>query len=202
VREAVIVDAVRTPSGKGKPGGQLAGVHPVRLLSLTLRALVERSGIDPGRVDDVLAGCVSQVGVQAMNIGRSARLGAGFPESVPATTIDHQCGSSQQAAHFAAQGVMAGVYEVVIACGVGSKSRVQHGRPMHTRCGSPGSRSGCGLDGTPTGRHTELVHDGRDVVVDADSTERPGRSAGGADRPHGAAEWDQLPPRGETRPVS
>ena len=129
MQDAVIIDALRTPAGKGKPGGQLSGVHPTRLLSLTLRSLVERNGIDPAAVDDVLTGCVGQAGEQAMNIGRNAVLGAGFPESVPATTIDRQCGSSQQAAHFAAQGVMAGSYDVVIACGVESMSRVPMGSP-------------------------------------------------------------------------
>ncbi len=124
MREAVIVEAVRTPGGKGKPGGQLSGWHPVDLLAETLRGLVDRAGIDPVIVDDVITGCVSQAGEQAFNIGRNAVLAAGFPESVPATTIDRQCGSSQQAAHFAAQGVIAGAYDVAIACGVEVMSRV------------------------------------------------------------------------------
>jgi acetyl-CoA acyltransferase len=124
---AVIVDAVRTPSGKGKPGGALSGVHPAALLSQVLRALAERNHLDPALVDDVIAGCVGQAGEQALNIGRNAVLGAGFPESVPATTVDRQCGSSQQAAHFAAQGVIAGAYDIVIACGVESMSRVPMG---------------------------------------------------------------------------
>ncbi|WP_406729120.1 acetyl-CoA C-acyltransferase [Streptomyces sp. GD-15H] len=122
--EAVIVDVIRTPSGKGKPGGQLSGVHPADLLSRVLRALVKRNDLDPALIDDVIAGCVSQSGQQTMNIARNAVLGAGLPESVPGTTIDRQCGSSQQAAHFAAQGVIAGAYDVVIACGVESMSRV------------------------------------------------------------------------------
>ena len=124
---AVIVDAVRTPSGKGKPGGQLSSVHPAALLSHVLRALVDRTGVDPALVDDVITGCVTQAGEQSLNIGRSAVLGAGFPEHVPATTIDRQCGSSQQAAHFAAQGVLSGAYDVVIACGVESMSRLPIG---------------------------------------------------------------------------
>ncbi len=124
---AVIVDIVRTASGKGKPGGALSGVHPVDLLAQTLTALVERNGLDPALVDDVIAGCVSQVGEQSLNIARTALLAAGFPESVPATTVDRQCGSSQQAAHFAAQGVIAGAYDIVIACGVESMSRVPMG---------------------------------------------------------------------------
>lgn len=127
MRDAVIVDAVRSPSGKGKPGGQLSSMHPVQLLSQTLVALMERTSVDPEVVDDVITGCVSQAGEQAINIGRNAVLGAGFPESVPATTIDRQCGSSQQAAHFAAQGVMAGAYDVAIACGVESMSRIPMG---------------------------------------------------------------------------
>ncbi|GAA2597846.1 thiolase family protein [Actinomadura fulvescens] len=127
MRDAVIVEAVRTPVGKGKPGGALHAEHPVDLLARTLQALVERSGIDPALVDDVIGGVVTQVGDQAMNVTRSAVLAAGFPESVPATTVDRQCGSSQQAAHFAAQGVISGAYDVVIACGVESMSRVPMG---------------------------------------------------------------------------
>jgi acetyl-CoA acyltransferase len=124
-REAVIVDAVRTPIGRGKAGqGALHPVHPVDLLAHALRALVERTGIDPERIDDVIGGCVDQVGEQAMNTTRYAVLAAGLPESVPATTVDRQCGSSQQAVHFAAQGVLAGAYDAVIACGVESMSRV------------------------------------------------------------------------------
>jgi acetyl-CoA acyltransferase len=132
---AVIVDIVRTASGRGKPGGALSGVHPVHLLSATLAALIERTGLDPALVDDVIAGCVGQVGDQAGNIGRTALLTAGFPESVPATSVDRQCGSSQQALHFAAQGVIAGAYDIAIACGVESMSRVPMG--MSASGGSP-----------------------------------------------------------------
>ncbi|MFC9898082.1 thiolase family protein [Nocardia sp. NPDC127579] len=121
---AVIVDVVRTPTGKGKPGGGLSDVHPATLLSDVLRSLVERNDLDPALVDDVIGGCVTQSGEQAFNISRTAVLAAGFPESVPATTVDRQCGSSQQAAHFAAQGVLAGAYDIAIACGVESMSRV------------------------------------------------------------------------------
>ena len=124
---AVIVDIIRTPSGKGKPGGALSGVHPAALLAQTLTALVERNGLDTALVDDVIAGCVGQIGDQSLNIARTALLTAGFPESVPGTTVDRQCGSSQQAAHFAAQGVIAGAYDIVIACGVESMSRVPIG---------------------------------------------------------------------------
>jgi acetyl-CoA acyltransferase len=124
MRDAVIVEAVRTPVGKGKPGGALSGVHPVELFAESLRAVVERSGIDPSSIDDVIGGCVDQVGEQAMNTTRWAALSAGYPESVPATTIDRQCGSSQQAVHFAAQGLIAGAYDIVVAGGVESMSRV------------------------------------------------------------------------------
>ncbi|MFJ3037875.1 thiolase family protein [Streptomyces tendae] len=124
MRDAVVVEAVRTPMGKGKPNGALAHVHPVELLAHTLRTLVERSGVDPALIDDVIGGTVDQVGEQAMNTTRYALLSAGFPESVPATTVDRQCGSSQQAVHFAAQGVIAGAYDLVVACGVESMSRV------------------------------------------------------------------------------
>ncbi|MEU2421564.1 thiolase family protein [Streptomyces sp. NPDC007851] len=124
MRDAVIVEAVRTPVGKGKPNGSLAHVHPVELLAHTLRTLVERSGVDPALIDDVIGGTVDQVGEQAMNTTRYAMLSAGLPETVPATTVDRQCGSSQQAVHFAAQGVMAGAYDIVVACGVESMSRV------------------------------------------------------------------------------
>ncbi|HEV3355615.1 MAG TPA: thiolase family protein [Pseudonocardiaceae bacterium] len=125
--DAVIVDVLRTPVGKGKPGGALSGVHPADLLADVLRGIVARNDLDPALVDDVIAGCVTQAGEQAGNIARTALLGAGFPESVPGTSIDRQCGSSQQAAHFAAQGVLAGVYDVVIACGVESMSRAPMG---------------------------------------------------------------------------
>ncbi len=127
MRDAVIVDAVRTPIGKGKPTGSLSPVHPVDLLAHTLRALAERTAIDPALIDDVIGGCVDQVGEQAANTTRWAVLAAGFPETVPATTVDRQCGSSQQAVHFAAQGIIAGAYDVVIACGVESMSRVPMG---------------------------------------------------------------------------
>jgi acetyl-CoA acyltransferase len=113
---AVIVDAVRTPGGKRN--GKLSGWHPVDLAAEVLKALQERNDLDPAVVDDVITGCVMQVGNQALNIGRNAVLAAGWPESVPATTVDRQCGSSQQAAHFAAQGVIAGAYDVAIAAGV------------------------------------------------------------------------------------
>jgi acetyl-CoA acyltransferase len=125
---AVIVDAIRTPLGKRN--GRLKGWHPVDLASETLNALVTRTGIDPGIVDDVVMGCVMQVGEQGVNIARNAVLAAGWPETVPGTTVDRQCGSSQQAAHFAAQGVIAGAYDVVVAAGVEVMSRVPMGASM------------------------------------------------------------------------
>jgi acetyl-CoA acyltransferase len=131
--EAVIVDVVRTPSGRGKPGGALSGVHPTDLLAGVLEALVARNDLDPALVDDVIGGCVSQAGEQTFNITRNALLAAGFPDSVPGTTIDRQCGSSQQATTFAAQGIMTGQYDIAIACGVESMSRVPLGSSMGGR---------------------------------------------------------------------
>ena len=128
LREAVVVGAVRTPIGKR--GGSLAGIHPVDLLAGVLRELMERTGADPGQVEDHITGCVSQVGEQSINIGRNAWLAAGFPEEIPGTTIDRQCGSSQQAVHFAAQGVLAGAYDLVVASGVESMTRVPMGSSM------------------------------------------------------------------------
>lgn len=130
--EAVIVDVVRTPSGRGKPNGALSGVHPADLLAGVLAELVSRNGLDPALVDDVIGGCVTQTGEQSSNITRTALLSAGFPDSVPGATVDRQCGSSQQAATFAAQGVIAGSSDIVIACGVESMSRVPLGAARAT----------------------------------------------------------------------
>jgi acetyl-CoA acyltransferase len=127
MRTAVIVDAVRSPMGRGKPGGALAGVHPVELLAQLLIALVERNGFDPGTVDDVLVGCVGQNGEQSATPGRQAWLAAGYPVHVPSTTIERKCGSGQQAVDFAVQGVVAGAYDLAIAAGVESMSRVPMG---------------------------------------------------------------------------
>jgi acetyl-CoA acyltransferase len=124
---AVIVDTIRTGAGKGKPGGSLSGIHPSDLLAGVLSQLLERSGLESRQVDDVIAGCVSQAGEQTGNIGRTALLAAGFDQSVPGMTVDRQCGSSQQAAAFAAQSIMAGVNDIVIAAGVESMSRVPLG---------------------------------------------------------------------------
>src|SRR6266581_2631584 len=125
IREAVIVEAVRSPIGKRN--GSLKDTHPVDLLSEVLKEVVARSGVDPGQVEDNITGCVSQVGEQSLNIGRNAWLAAGFPEEVPATSVDRQCGSSQQSIHFAAQGVMAGAYDLVVASGVENMTRVPMG---------------------------------------------------------------------------
>ena len=122
---AVIVDAVRTPGGKRN--GKLSGWHPADLSAVVLNALVERNDLDPGLVDDVIMGCVMQVGAQSLNVGRNAVLAAGWPETVPSTSIDRQCGSSQQAAHFGAQGVIAGAYDIVVAAGVEVMSMVPMG---------------------------------------------------------------------------
>ncbi|MEJ7800973.1 MAG: thiolase family protein [Ilumatobacter sp.] len=160
---AVIVDAVRTPMGKRN--GKLKEWHPVDLAAETLAALQQRTGIDPGIVDDVVLGCVMQVGEQAINVARNAVLAAGWPEHVPGTTVDRQCGSSQQAAHFAAQGVIAGAYDVVVAGGVEVMTRVPMGSSMADgRYGYPfGSRIGAryadqgGL--VPQGISAELIAD-------------------------------------------
>ncbi len=125
MRNAVIVDAVRTPVGRRN--GVFKDYHPVDLAAVPLEALVERNGLDPGRIEDVIMGTVSQTGEQAYNVGRNAALAAGFPESVPGVTIDRQCGSSQQSVHFAAQAVMAGAQDIVIAAGVENMTRVPMG---------------------------------------------------------------------------
>ncbi len=135
MRPAVIVDAVRTASTRRN--GKFRDIHPVDLASTPLEAIVRRNGLDPARVDDVIMGCVMQTGEQGVNVGRNAALAAGFPEDVVGTTIDRQCGSSQQSAHFAAQGVMAGAYDVVIAAGVESMTRVPMGITSQQGPGMP-----------------------------------------------------------------
>jgi acetyl-CoA acetyltransferase family protein len=125
--EPVIIDIVRSPMGRGKPGGSLSEVHPADLLAQTFAGLIERTGIDPGLVDDLIIGCVSQAGEQAVPVGRTAWLAAGFPIHVPCTMVERRCGSSQQAVHFAAQGIAAGAYDIVIAGGIESMSRVPMG---------------------------------------------------------------------------
>ncbi len=135
MQEAVIVDAVRTPAGRRN--GMLSDWHPADLAAHVLKALEERNGIDPAIIDDVVMGCVMQVGEQSLNIGRNAVLAAGWPESIPATTVDRQCGSSQQAAHFAAQGIMAGAYDVVVAAGVEVMTRTPMGASVVKGMGFP-----------------------------------------------------------------
>jgi len=133
--EAVIVDAIRTPGGKRN--GKLKDQHPAALAALVLKALQERNNLDPAMVDDVIMGCVMQVGEQSLNIGRNAVLAAGWPEEVPSTTVDRQCGSSQQSMHFAAQGVMAGAYDVVVAAGVEVMTRTPMGASIVQGMGFP-----------------------------------------------------------------
>lgn len=135
MQRAVVVDAVRTPTGKRN--GRLQGYHAVDLAAIPLQALIERNQLDPALVDDVIMGCVTQTGEQSFNVGRNAALAAGFPEDVVGTTVDRQCGSAQQASHFAAQGVMAGAYDVAIAAGVESMSRVPMGITAHQGPGRP-----------------------------------------------------------------
>jgi acetyl-CoA acyltransferase len=125
IREAVIVEAVRTPIGKRN--GSLKDFHPVDMLAEVLKEVVNRAGVDPGQIEDNITGCVSQVGEQSLNVGRNGWLAAGFPETIPSTTVDRQCGSSQQSIHFAAQGVMAGAYDLVVASGVENMTRVPMG---------------------------------------------------------------------------
>src|SRR5271168_5175619 len=124
MRRAVIVDVVRSPFGRGRAGGALSAMHPVDLYAGVLRALVNRTGVDPALIEDVITGCVIQVAEQSGNIGRQAALAAGLPESVAAVTLDRKCGSAQQALDFAAQGVIAGAYDCVIAGGVEMMSLV------------------------------------------------------------------------------
>ncbi len=135
MRNAVIVDAIRTPTGRRN--GVYKDIHPVDLASIPLQAIVERNDLDPELIDDVIMGNVSQTGEQAYNVGRNAALAAGFPESVPGVTIDRQCGSSQQSAHFAAQAIMAGAQDIVIAAGVENMTRVPMGITAQNGPGLP-----------------------------------------------------------------
>jgi len=148
MRDAVIVEAIRTPVGKRNGG--LSGVHPVDLSAHILRSLADRTGIDPALVDDVIWGCVGQVGEQTFNIARNAVLAAGWPDTVPGVTIDRQCGSSQQAVHFAAAGLIAGQYDLVVAGGVESMSRVPMGASLRA-AGIPFTASGW------VGRYGEMM---------------------------------------------
>ena len=149
---AVIVDAVRSPLGRRN--GDLKDIHPVDLAAQVLRQLVERNNLDPGLIEDVIMGCVMQVGEQGINVARNAAFAAGFPESVVGTTVDRQCGSSQQAAHFAAQGVIAGAYDVVIAAGVENMTRVPMGASV------AGGAHGFPFGPMMTARYPNLVPQG------------------------------------------
>ena len=155
MQNAVIVDAVRTPLGKRN--GSLKDWHPVDLAAHTLQALAARTDLDPGVIDDVVMGCVSQVGDQAGNVARNAVLAAGFPESVPGTSVDRQCGSSQQAIHFAAQGVMAGAYDVVVAAGVEHMTRVPMGASFLPGSMPFGPRMMARYDLVPQGLSAEMI---------------------------------------------
>ena len=167
MENAVIVDAVRTPMGKRN--GSLSGWHPADLAAEVLKALAERNNLDPELVEDVIMGCVMQVGAQALNLGRNAVLPAGWPETVPSTTVDRQCGSSQQSAHFAAQGVIAGAYDVVVAAGtevmslvpMGASAMVKDvGLPFGPRMGLPYADQGGFV---PQGISAELIADKWDL---------------------------------------
>ncbi len=206
--DALIAGAVRT--AVGRRGGALAGTHPVDLLAVVLRALVERTGIDPGEVDDVIVGCVDQVGEQGVNAGRSAVLAAGFPDTVPATTIDRQCGSSQQAAHFAAQGVMAGAYDLVIAAGVESMTRVPMWANVPDRGAAygPAMRARYGLgagDFIDQGESGEIVADRWGLSraeLDAFALRSHRRAAAARDRGDFADEIVPVEVAGEDGPVA
>jgi acetyl-CoA acyltransferase len=201
VREAVLAGAVRTPIGKR--GGALAGWHPSDLLAHALRALVERTGIDPGLVDDVVGGCVSQLGEQSTNVARNSWVAAGLPWHVPATTVDRQCGSSQQALHFVAQGVMAGSYDLAVACGVESMTRV----PMASNArGGTGPFSPAFLEATDGQLKTQfevsqILAERWKITredMDAYAVESHRRAAAATDGGHFAAEIVAVPRRDET----
>ncbi len=200
LREAVLAGAVRTPIGKR--GGSLAGWHPTDLLAHVLCELVERTGVDPGVVDDVVGGCVSQVGEQSTNVTRNAWVAGGLPWHVPATSVDRQCGSSQQALHFAAQGVMAGSYDVAVACGVESMTRV----PMASNArGGTGPFSPAFLAATDGQLQTQVEGSqllaGRGKIsrddMDAYSVESHRRAAASTDGGHFATEIVPVPRRDE-----
>ncbi|HEV3152410.1 MAG TPA: acetyl-CoA C-acyltransferase [Candidatus Baltobacteraceae bacterium] len=188
MNEVLIVDAVRTPAGRR--GGALANRHPVQLLALTLRALIDRTGIDPAAVDDVLAGCVSQVGEQALNIARNALLTAGFPHSVPGATIDRQCGSSQQAIAFASHAIAAGACDAAIACGVESMTRVALGSSWLHGPGVPAEHiQNQGLSAELVAKRWHMTRE----ELDAYSLESHQRAAAAAERGYFDAHLLKLP---------
>ena len=200
MREAVIVDTLRTPIGKRK--GALAGWHPTDLLGFALRALLERNDVDPALIDDVVGGCVTQAGEQACNVTRNAWVAAGLPWHVPATSVDRQCGSSQQAMHFVAQGVMAGAYDLAIACGVESMSRAPMSSNSKGGTGpfSPAFLEACnGVLGTQFWVSEVLAEKfgiSREEM-DAFAVESHTRAAANTDNGHFAKEIVPVPIKGE-----
>jgi len=200
MREAVIVDTLRTPIGKRK--GALSGWHPTDLLGFALRSLLERNDVDPGHIDDVVGGCVSQAGEQGCNVTRNAWVAAGLPWHVPATSVDRQCGSSQQAMHFVAQGVMAGAYDMAIACGVESMSRAPMSSNSKGGTGpfSPAFLEACnGVLGTQFWV-SEVLAEKFGVTreeMDAFSVESHTRAAANTDNGHFAKEIVPVPIKGE-----
>jgi acetyl-CoA acetyltransferase family protein len=200
MREAVIVDTLRTPIGKRK--GALAGWHPTDLLGFALRALLERNDVDPALIDDVVGGCVTQAGEQACNVTRNAWVAAGLPWHVPATSVDRQCGSSQQAMHFVAQGVMAGAYDLAIACGVESMSRAPMSSNSKGGTGpfSPAFLEACnGVLGTQFWVSEVLAEKfgiSREEM-DAFAVESHTRAAANTDNGHFAKEIVPVPLKGE-----
>ena len=195
MRDAVVVGAVRSPVGRRNGG--LAGLHPVDLSAQVLQGLVARAGIEPGLVEDVIWGCVTQVGEQGLNVGRQAVLAAGWPEEIPATTVDRQCGSSQQAVHFAAAGVVAGHYDVVVAGGVESMTRV----PMFSNVVpgpgehlSPGLRARYGDSLVPQGISAELIAEQWSITRDeADRISLTSQERAAAARASGRFEAEIVP---------
>ena len=187
MESAVIIDAVRSPMGRGKPGGSLSGVNPVELLAQLFRALFERNDIDPAEVDDVVTGCVSQAREQAGTPGRFAWLAAGLPENVPGVTIDRRCGSGQQAVDYAAFAIMAGAQDIVVACGVEAMSRVPMGvARMGVDPFEPAAyRYPPGL--VPQGISAELV--AARWKLDREITGSLRRRVASAGRRHGVARW-------------
>ncbi|MHB1712545.1 MAG: thiolase family protein [Acidimicrobiales bacterium] len=199
-REAVIVDVVRTAFGKRN--GALAHWHPADLLAFALSSLVERTGLDPERVDDVIGGCVTQVGEQSTNVARNGWVAAGLPQTVPATTVDRQCGSSQQAAHFAAAGVVAGHYDLVVACGVEVMSRVPLASNARGGIGPFPPSFADAVDGRVWAqfRVAQLLADRWGITreeMDAFSLESHRRAAAATDSGHFAREALAVPIKGE-----
>jgi len=195
MRDAVVVGAVRSPVGRRNGG--LAGLHPVDLSAQVLQGLVARAGIEPGLVEDVIWGCVTQVGEQGLNVGRQAVLAAGWPEEIPATTVDRQCGSSQQAVHFAAAGVVAGHYDVVVAGGVESMTRVpmfSHVVPGPGEHLSPGLRARYGDSLVPQGISAELIAEQWSITRDeADRISLTSQERAAAARASGRFEAEIVP---------